>query len=86
MPHYRYQLRGANGQTTMGVMAADNAMAAASQLRAQGHQVLQLTPVNANAGLFCRPLAAAYAASMRSSFSGYAACARASSREIMPLK
>jgi len=47
MPHYRYQLRTANGQTTMGVMAAENAMAAASQLRAQGHQVLQLTPVNA---------------------------------------
>lgn len=49
MPHYRYQLRTSTGQTTMGVLAADNAMAAASQLRAQGHQVLQLAPVNASA-------------------------------------
>lgn len=32
----------------MGVLAAENAMAAATQLRAQGHQVLQLAPVNAS--------------------------------------
>jgi len=58
MPHYRYQLRTANGQTTIGVMAAENAMAAASQLRAQGHQVLQLTPVNAAADSFAEKLKA----------------------------
>jgi type IV pilus assembly protein PilC len=42
----------------MGVMAADNAMAAASQLRAQGHQVLQLTPVNIKAQTFAEKLKA----------------------------
>lgn len=45
MPSYRYELRTAAGQTSSGVLTADNAMAAAQSLRGQGHQVLQLTPV-----------------------------------------
>src|SRR5690606_18777865 len=45
MAHYRYQARSAGGQTTTGVIAAANALAAAQTLRAQGNQVLQLTPV-----------------------------------------
>lgn len=49
MPHYRYQLRSVAGQTSTGVVAADNALAAAQNLRAQGHQVLQLIPVTARA-------------------------------------
>lgn len=45
MAHYRYQARSAGGQVTTGVIAAANALAAAQTLRAQGNQVLQLTPV-----------------------------------------
>ena len=49
MPNYRYQMRTGGGETTVGTMAADSAMAAAQMLRAQGNTVLQLTPVAANA-------------------------------------
>lgn len=47
MPNYRYQMRTPGGQMTVGVTTAENAMAAASSLRAQGNQVLQLVPVAA---------------------------------------
>jgi type IV pilus assembly protein PilC len=47
MPHYRYQTRTAGGQTSVGTLTAENAMAAAAQLRAQGNQVLQLVPIQA---------------------------------------
>ncbi|MFW6039113.1 MAG: type II secretion system F family protein [bacterium] len=46
MPQYRYQLRTNGGQTSVGVVSADNALSAAQQLRAQGHTVLQLTPLS----------------------------------------
>ncbi|MEX0774866.1 MAG: type II secretion system F family protein [Phycisphaeraceae bacterium] len=45
MPNYRYELRTPAGQTSVGILTAPNAMAAAQSLRAQGHQVMQLTPV-----------------------------------------
>lgn len=45
MPHYRYQIQSREGQTTAGVLTADNAMNAAQILRRQGHQVLALIPV-----------------------------------------
>ena len=52
MPHYRYQVKGSGGQTSVGVLAAENAMSAAQTLRSQGLQVLQLIPVSAgNVGL-----------------------------------
>lgn len=47
MPNYRYQMRTPAGQTTVGVLAAENALTAAQVLRAQGNQVLQLVPVAA---------------------------------------
>jgi len=46
MPEYQYQTRSTNGQTTAGVLSAENAIAAAQVLRAQGNQILQLTPVS----------------------------------------
>ena len=46
MPEYQYQMRNANGQTAVGVLSAENAVAAAQVLRAQGNQILQLTPVS----------------------------------------
>jgi type IV pilus assembly protein PilC len=49
MPHYRYQSRTSGGQTSIGVLAAQNAMAAVAALREQGQQVLQLNPVAAGA-------------------------------------
>lgn len=45
MAHYRYQLRTAGGEVTAGTIAADSALNAAQQLRAQGGQVLQLVPM-----------------------------------------
>lgn len=45
MPHYRYQIQARDGQVSMGVLAAENAVAAANVLRAQGHQVLGLIPI-----------------------------------------
>lgn len=46
MPNYRYQMRTSGGETTVGTLAADNAMAAAQMLRSQGNTVMQLTPVS----------------------------------------
>ena len=45
MPHYRYQVQSRDGQVAVGVLAAENAMAAAQSLRSQGHQVLGLVPI-----------------------------------------
>ncbi len=49
MPHYRYQVQTREGTTSVGVLAAESAMMAAQQLRAQGHQVLGLVPIEAAA-------------------------------------
>ena len=49
MPQYRYQLRTNGGETSVGVVTAENALSAAQQLRQQGHTVLQLTPVRTGA-------------------------------------
>lgn len=46
MPQYRYQARHTSGQVQVGILAADNAGAAAAILRSQGHHVLQLVPVH----------------------------------------
>jgi type IV pilus assembly protein PilC len=46
MPHYRYQARAQGGQMSTGVLAAENAMAAAQLLRSQGQQVVQISPVS----------------------------------------
>jgi len=45
MPQYRYQMRTSGGETSVGLLAADNALAAAQRLRSAGNTVLQLTPV-----------------------------------------
>ena len=45
MAHYRYQIQARDGQVSVGVLAADNAVAAANVLRGQGHQVLGLVPI-----------------------------------------
>ncbi len=45
MPTYRYQIKSARGEVTVGVLSADNAMTAAALLRNQGHHVLSLSPV-----------------------------------------
>jgi len=45
MPQYRYQARLGTGQMQSGVLAAENAGAAAASLRAQGQHVLQLVQV-----------------------------------------
>ena len=50
MPQYRYQVRTSEGQTTGGMVAAENALDAAQILRSKGNQVLQLTPVGAASG------------------------------------
>jgi len=50
MPDYRYQTRNSGGQVSTGVLSAENALAAAQALRAQGNQVLQLQPVSGNQG------------------------------------
>lgn len=47
MPTYRYQMRTSGGQTSVGILSADSALAAAQQLRSQGNTVLQLTPISA---------------------------------------
>ena len=47
MPEYRYQVQTSQGQVTAGVLAADSAMAAAQALRAQGHRVMGLVPIEA---------------------------------------
>ena len=45
MPQYRYEMRSSGNETSVGVLSAENAMAAAQQIRGQGHQLLNLTPV-----------------------------------------
>jgi len=47
MPTYRYQMKTSGGQTSVGILSADSALAAAQQLRSQGNTVLQLTPISA---------------------------------------
>ncbi len=49
MPNYRYQVKGNDGQISVGMIAADNATAAANALRAQGNHVLDLGAVAADA-------------------------------------
>jgi type IV pilus assembly protein PilC len=46
MPTYRYQMTTSGGQTSVGILSADSALAAAQQLRSQGNTVLQLTPIS----------------------------------------
>ena len=46
MPHYRYEAKMPSGQTTSGMLVADNAVAAAQILRSKGNQVLQLAPAS----------------------------------------
>ncbi|MCC6580096.1 MAG: type II secretion system F family protein [Phycisphaeraceae bacterium] len=46
MPHYRYQAQLASGQVTTGVLSAASATAAAESLRAQGGQILRLSPTS----------------------------------------
>ena len=46
MPTYRYQMKTSGGQTSVGILSADSALAAAQQLRSQGNTVLQLTPIS----------------------------------------
>ena len=46
MPTYRYQMRTAGGDTSVGMMTANSALAAAQELRRQGNTVLQLSPLN----------------------------------------
>ena len=48
MPQYRYQMRTSGGETSVGVVAADNALAAAQRLRSAGNTVLQLAPVSSS--------------------------------------
>jgi len=50
MPNYRYQVRTTAGEMSVGFVAAENALSAAQQLRQQGMQVLQLTPVSGKRG------------------------------------
>lgn len=49
MPQYRFQAKHHSGQIQAGILAADSATAAAAILRSQGHQVLQLLPVQTQA-------------------------------------
>ncbi len=46
MPQYRYQARHSSGQIRAGILAAESAATAATILRKQGHQLLQLVPVS----------------------------------------
>jgi len=45
MARYKYQMRTTGGETSVGVIQASSALAAAQELRQQGHTVLQLTPM-----------------------------------------
>ena len=45
MPQYRYQMRTTGGETSVGVVSAENALAAAQRLRSAGNTVLQLAPI-----------------------------------------
>ncbi|MAG17635.1 MAG: pilus assembly protein PilC [Phycisphaerae bacterium] len=46
MPHYRYEVKTTDGKSSVGVLAATNAIAAAQTLRSQGQRVLNLTTVD----------------------------------------
>jgi type IV pilus assembly protein PilC len=50
MPTYRYQMCTTGGETSIGMMTANNALAAAQHLRSQGNIILQLTALNASGG------------------------------------
>jgi len=50
MPNYQYQIRTGGGQMTSGHLVAENAIAAAQALRAQGNTVLNLTPISGGVG------------------------------------
>jgi len=45
MAMYRYKARSTDGKVHAGTLAAENAMAAATTLRKQGHRVLAITPI-----------------------------------------
>lgn len=45
VPTYRYEVRTRTGQTSVGIVSAPNALAAAQLLRQQGYHVLQLNPL-----------------------------------------
>ena len=45
MPQYRFQARLNSGQIQAGVLVADSAATAAATLRAQGHHVMSMVPV-----------------------------------------
>jgi len=49
MPTYRYQIRAADGQIAVGLLTAEDAMAAAATLRRKGAHVLALNPVRQGA-------------------------------------
>ncbi len=49
MPNYKYQVRTSAGQTTTGVLAADNVSSAATVLRNQGSHIMALQPVGSEA-------------------------------------
>lgn len=49
MPAYRYQVRSASGQVVVGVIESASTGGAAQMLRAQGHHVLSLTPIQGDA-------------------------------------
>ncbi|MDP7347603.1 MAG: type II secretion system F family protein, partial [Phycisphaeraceae bacterium] len=46
MPHYRYEVKTTDGKSSVGVLAATNAITAAQTLRSQGQQILNLTIVH----------------------------------------
>lgn len=46
MPHYRYEVKTTDGKSSVGMLAATNAITAAQLLRSQGQQVLNLTTVD----------------------------------------
>ncbi|MDP6154205.1 MAG: type II secretion system F family protein [Phycisphaeraceae bacterium] len=46
MPHYRYEVKTTDGKSSVGVLAATNAITAAQTLRSQGQQILNLTTVH----------------------------------------
>ncbi|NJL30613.1 MAG: type II secretion system F family protein [Phycisphaerales bacterium] len=48
MPTYRYEVRGSGGQSSVGMLTAENALSAASNLRQQGLHVLHLTPMGSS--------------------------------------
>jgi len=50
MPQYRYQMKTSGGETSTGVVSADNALNAAERLRSAGNTVLSLTPINQKTG------------------------------------